>query len=441
MGFNIYWNLKRLMSQSYATEPPPTGLVRLHLSPSSYGSLDIALFYSAAPAACSVFLECGIKGQFATGFTRVMKDVLIQCGDDSNSNSNSKPTHKLPPVPELTPRIRFNHRGQVALAQSTKSGDATGDADGSFFVTLREADWLNGQHVIFGTVVGSSIFNGLRVGGIEVPGDGSEDIVRVSRFEVVEDPSKSKEFEGMAEIESQKVVSSSSSSSSAGNAEAAKQRKKKRKGKKDFNVLSFGGDEEEQEQQQEVVKKKRPKIEEKAVEEKKEENEKEETLPPQLSMKEKLAAKLKPKPTPNPNPDPDPTLNTKKKTKASGTSGASLLDEMKSQFTNTKGKKTKKERDEETMRKLEAFSSKSSSTGKRGQEIREEDGYKGELREGQTKYVKSADWRNEEFNCVAHLDHRAKIEPADGGLVVVDSRKSNSIGSNRNNKDRMMNKW
>ena len=137
------------MSQSYATEPPPTGLVRLHLSPSSYGNLDIALFYSAAPAACSVFLECGIKGQFATGFTRVMKDVLIQCGDDSNSNS--KPTHKLPPVPELTPRIRFNHRGQVALAQSTKSGDATGDADGSFFVTLREADWLNGQHVIFGT--------------------------------------------------------------------------------------------------------------------------------------------------------------------------------------------------------------------------------------------------------------------------------------------------
>jgi len=68
------------MSQSYSTEPVPTGLVRIHLSPSSHGSLDIALFYAGAPSACDLFLESGIKGVYdgGSGVKRVVKDCLVQ---------------------------------------------------------------------------------------------------------------------------------------------------------------------------------------------------------------------------------------------------------------------------------------------------------------------------------------------------------------------------
>ena len=73
---------------------------------------------------------------------------------------------------EISPRIRFNHRGQVALALPLDSDVSTdGTVSGEFaslarqfFITLDEAPFLNAKHVVFGTVTGATIFNAMRIG-------------------------------------------------------------------------------------------------------------------------------------------------------------------------------------------------------------------------------------------------------------------------------------
>ena len=73
---------------------------------------------------------------------------------------------------ELSPRIRFNHRSQVALALPLDSGVSSGGAfcgefaslACQFFISLDEAPFLNTKHVIFGTVTGATIFNAIRIG-------------------------------------------------------------------------------------------------------------------------------------------------------------------------------------------------------------------------------------------------------------------------------------
>ena len=73
---------------------------------------------------------------------------------------------------ELSPIIRFNHRGQVALTLPLDSdmssnwivcGEIAYLAR-QFFVSLDEAPFLNAKHVIFGTMTGATIFNTLRIG-------------------------------------------------------------------------------------------------------------------------------------------------------------------------------------------------------------------------------------------------------------------------------------
>lgn len=64
---------------------------------------------------------------------------------------------------ELSPRLRFSHRGIVAMANENKP-----DTNHSqFFITLDAADWLTGKHTIFGKVVGNTLFNVLKMGELE----------------------------------------------------------------------------------------------------------------------------------------------------------------------------------------------------------------------------------------------------------------------------------
>eukprot|EP00978_Attheya_sp_CCMP212_P048666 scaffold557994_cov79-Attheya_sp.AAC.1 len=88
----------------------------------------------------------------------------------SGSSSSSKAQQQRLRL-ELNPRIRFNHRGQVAMALPLEDGSIPGDdhqdvsyLERQFFITLDEATHLNQQHVIFGTVQGPTIFNALRIG-------------------------------------------------------------------------------------------------------------------------------------------------------------------------------------------------------------------------------------------------------------------------------------
>lgn len=68
---------------------------------------------------------------------------------------------------EFHSRLRFNHRGIVAMAI-----ESSPNTNGSqFFFTLDKCDWLDKKHTIFGKVTGDSIFNLLRLGEVDIGKD------------------------------------------------------------------------------------------------------------------------------------------------------------------------------------------------------------------------------------------------------------------------------
>lgn len=61
---------------------------------------------------------------------------------------------------EFNPRLKFSHRGIVAMANENRP-----DSNHSqFFITLEATDWLAGKNAIFGKVTGNTIFNVLKMG-------------------------------------------------------------------------------------------------------------------------------------------------------------------------------------------------------------------------------------------------------------------------------------
>jgi cyclophilin family peptidyl-prolyl cis-trans isomerase len=74
---------------------------------------------------------------------------------------------------ECHSRIKFNHRGQVAMANE----NAPNTNSSQFFFTLDRAEWLDKKHTIFGKITGNTIFNALRMGDIDTDGEVSVTLV------------------------------------------------------------------------------------------------------------------------------------------------------------------------------------------------------------------------------------------------------------------------
>jgi peptidyl-prolyl cis-trans isomerase SDCCAG10 len=58
---------------------------------------------------------------------------------------------------ECHSRIKFNHRGQVAMANENEPHTNRSQ----FFFTLDNADWLNMKHTIFGKITGAHVTKSL----------------------------------------------------------------------------------------------------------------------------------------------------------------------------------------------------------------------------------------------------------------------------------------
>jgi len=261
------------MSQIYSTEPPTTGRVVLQ---TSHGPVDINLWCKECPTTTRLFVQLCVDG-FYDGviFHRILNDFLIQCGSDRkddkqhNTKEEEKEEKKIQTyingqkggcVPmnktklEISPRIRFNHRGQVALAlplDSDVSSDGTVSGEFAslarqFFITLDEAPFLNAKHVIFGTVTGATIFNAMRIGKTDtadseagMPTD-LENAPVIKSIKVDFHP-----FDDIVQTRMEDVPWKNRGSGEQGGGSNIEKRRKKRKGKRDLNVLSFGGEIEE----------------------------------------------------------------------------------------------------------------------------------------------------------------------------------------------------
>ena len=116
-------------------------------------------------------------------------DFMLQTGDPTGTGSGGNSIWNRPFTDETHGRIKFNHRGQVAMANS----NIPNSNRSQFFITLGACEWLNRKHTIFGKVTGNTIYNLMRINDTEVdvnnsdrPLDMSE--VRVKTIEVVWNP-------------------------------------------------------------------------------------------------------------------------------------------------------------------------------------------------------------------------------------------------------------
>lgn len=82
-------------------------------------------------------------------------------------------------------RLRFTHRGIVAMANENKPNTNTSQ----FFITLGACEHLKGKHTIFGKVTGNTIFNVTRIGEADTGADDRPvSPIKVTSIEVLYNP-------------------------------------------------------------------------------------------------------------------------------------------------------------------------------------------------------------------------------------------------------------
>lgn len=110
---------------------------------------------------------------------------MVQMGDPTGTGEGGASIWGKPFKDEIHGRIKFNHRGQLAMANSNKPHSN----QSQFFITLDACDWLNGKHTIFGKVTGSTMFNVIRIGDADVGlHDKPIDPIRILYIEVIANP-------------------------------------------------------------------------------------------------------------------------------------------------------------------------------------------------------------------------------------------------------------
>jgi len=218
------------MSDIYITEPITKGKVVLK---TTVGEIDVELWAKECPKACRNFVQLCMEGYYDNNiFHRVVKGFIAQTGDPTGTGFGGESIYGEPFADEFHSRIRFSHRGIVAMATS-----GPGTNQSQFFITLDKCPELAGQHTIFGKVTGASLFNVLKMNDLEV--DENERPLyppEILSVDVVWNP-----FDDIVPIEKPKNVEQEIVTS------------QKEKVKKNLSLLSFGDVAEEEEQEEPTV--------------------------------------------------------------------------------------------------------------------------------------------------------------------------------------------
>eukprot|EP00124_Ichthyophonus_hoferi_P001362 Ihof_evm10s68 gene=Ihof_evmTU10s68 len=223
------------MSSIYNLEPPTKGKVVIK---TSYGDIDIELWPKEAPKACRNFVQLCMEGFYDNcAFFRVIKGFFVQTGDPSGTGFGGESIYDEPFKDEFHQRLRFSHRGLVAMANA-----ATNDNRSQFFITLDKTEELNRKHTIFGKVTGDTIFNVLRIGELETDQeDRPLEAPRIKSIVILSNP-----FDDIVP----RVVPQREELKREKSAKVSKMRQAK-----DFKLLSFGSDAEADEEEVNVVTK------------------------------------------------------------------------------------------------------------------------------------------------------------------------------------------
>eukprot|EP00917_Polyrhabdina_sp_WS-2016_P012361 GHVP01027189.1.p1 GENE.GHVP01027189.1~~GHVP01027189.1.p1 ORF type:complete len:428 (+),score=98.89 GHVP01027189.1:1125-2408(+) len=176
------------MSNVYAKEPPTNGLVKLH---TSFGILELLLWSKECPKACRNFLQLCLERYYdGSSFFRIIKKSLVQTGDPSGTGNGFESIYDGEAYAlELHQRLKFRHRGLCGIA--CKPGDVNSNGS-QFFITLDQAEYLNGKNTLFAKVSMNSFYHLLQMlEEIETDSEDrptSDQIPRILWTEVVECP-------------------------------------------------------------------------------------------------------------------------------------------------------------------------------------------------------------------------------------------------------------
>lgn len=151
------------MSDVHVKEPNTAGKVVIH---TSHGDLDIELWSKECPKACRNFVQLCMEGYYNNlVFHRIIPNFMIQGGCKAGTGDTCESIYDAPYPIERHGRLQFRHRGMVGVANAGKGTDTNGS---QFFITLARADFLNNSHTLFGKITGTTAYNLMRLGEMEV---------------------------------------------------------------------------------------------------------------------------------------------------------------------------------------------------------------------------------------------------------------------------------
>jgi len=237
------------MAELYITEPPTTGKVILE---TNYGNIDIELFTLEAPKSCRNFIQhCLNKYYNGCHFFKIFKNFMIQTGDPTNTGSGGVSIYSEDFRDEFHSRLRFNHRGVVAMNNKNKP-----NSNGSqFFITLEKCEEMNKKFTIFGKVTGPTFFNAVNISNLSADEDGiplmnnKDEIPKIINTEVVINPFKDlKPTVDVSQFEKNKNIDNEENNTN-------KKKKKKLKIKNITDKMFFNIDDEEENEKDKIEEK------------------------------------------------------------------------------------------------------------------------------------------------------------------------------------------
>ncbi|QRV74133.1 peptidyl-prolyl cis-trans isomerase, cyclophilin-type protein [Ceratobasidium sp. AG-Ba] len=150
------------------------------------GDIEIELWAKETPKTCRNFLALAMEGYYdGVIFHRVVPGFLVQTGDRTGTGYGGESFYGDVFEDEIHPRLRFAHRGLVAMANNGSKNSN----DSQFFITLDRADELHGKHTLFGRTVRDTIFNVLKIGQLEL-GENERPLYppKIKTVRIIEDP-------------------------------------------------------------------------------------------------------------------------------------------------------------------------------------------------------------------------------------------------------------
>ncbi|KAG7091115.1 hypothetical protein E1B28_010169 [Marasmius oreades] len=199
------------------------------------GEIDVELWSKETPKTCRNFLQLAMEGYYdGVIFHRVVPNFLVQTGDKTGTGAGGESIYGEPFEDEIHPRLRFAHRGLVAMANSgTKNSN-----DSQFIITLDRADELQGKHTLFGRIVGDTVYNVLKIGDMEL-GKNERPLYppKIKSIRILDNP--------FPDIVPRITAAEKRAQQKArGDAQREREEEMRRKGaKKNTKLLSFGVDE------------------------------------------------------------------------------------------------------------------------------------------------------------------------------------------------------